>query len=38
MQKFFQEIKEGNVVLTKEILEFDKKFFQKQLEKINKAY
>ncbi|CDW89787.1 UNKNOWN [Stylonychia lemnae] len=38
LQRYFNEIKDKKYMLTKEILEFDKKFFQNQLNKIIKAY
>lgn len=38
LQRYFNEIKDKKFMLTKEILEFDKRFFQNQLNKIIKAY
>ena len=38
LQRYFKDIQEGNMQLTKEILDYDKQFFQKQLNKMSKAY
>eukprot|EP00347_Sterkiella_histriomuscorum_P014629 403360151 len=38
LQRYFNELKDKKYLLTPDILEFDKKFFQNQLDKVSKAY